>query len=84
MIVDCAVYADGRRLDRTHRVAGLRAEAAAARGFAWVGLVEPTLREFDDVRHEFELHELAVEDASRSDPTSFHPVSSPTSSSSVR
>ena len=63
MIVDCAVYADGRRLDRTHRVAGLRAEAAAARGFAWVGLVEPTLREFDDVRHEFELHELAVEDA---------------------
>jgi magnesium transporter len=63
VIVDCAVYADGRRLDRTHGVAGLRAEAAAARGFAWVGLVEPTLREFDDVRHEFELHELAVEDA---------------------
>ena len=41
----------------------MRAEAAAARGFAWVGLVEPTAQEFDAVRREFDLHELAVEDA---------------------
>ena len=63
MIVDCAVYGQGHRLDRTHDVAGLRAEAADVGGFAWVGLVEPTVLEFDAVRSEFELHELAVEDA---------------------
>ena len=63
MIVDCAVYGEGQRLERPREVSGVRAEAAAARGFAWVGLVEPTVREFDAVRREFDLHELAVEDA---------------------
>ena len=63
MIVDCAVYGEGHRLDRSLEVAGLRAEAAEVGGFAWVGLVEPTVLEFDAVRREFELHELAVEDA---------------------
>ncbi|MEO5574685.1 MAG: CorA family divalent cation transporter, partial [Gaiellaceae bacterium] len=65
MIVDCAVYGKGRRLERTKDVAGVRAEAAGAGGFAWVGLVEPTAEEFDAVRREFDLHELAVEDAVR-------------------
>ncbi len=63
MIVDCAVYGKGVRLDRPREVAGVRAEAAGAGGFAWVGLVEPTAEEFDAVRREFDLHELAVEDA---------------------
>ena len=65
MIVDCAVYGQGRRLDRPSGVDGVRAEATDAGGFAWVGLVEPTMEEFDAVRREFELHELAVEDAVR-------------------
>ena len=63
MIVDCAVYGNGRRLDRSRELEGLRDEAVDAGGFAWVGLVEPTVREFDAVRREFDLHELAVEDA---------------------
>ncbi|HWL32849.1 MAG TPA: magnesium and cobalt transport protein CorA [Gaiellaceae bacterium] len=63
MIVDCAVYGEGHRLERHREVTGVRAEAAAARGFAWVGLVEPTMQEFDAIRREFDLHELAVEDA---------------------
>lgn len=63
MIVDCTVYGRGRRLDRPPQVTGVRVEAASAGGFAWVGLVEPTVQEFDAVRHEFDLHELAVEDA---------------------
>ena len=46
MIVDCAVYAEGHRLDRPKRVGGVRAEAADAAGFAWVGLVEPSAEEF--------------------------------------
>ena len=63
MIVDCAVYGNGIRLDRPKEVAGVRAVAAGSGGFAWVGLVEPTAEEFDAVRREFDLHELAVEDA---------------------
>jgi magnesium transporter len=63
VIVDCAVYEHGRR-----RMGDLRVEDAyeAAREegtFVWIGLHEPTEDEFDSVRREFELHELAVEDA---------------------
>ena len=63
MIVDCAVYEQGRR-----RPGGLELEKAfeagdAPGGFVWIGLVEPTREEFEAVRREFELHELAVEDA---------------------
>ena len=63
MVVDCGVYRDGRRHDG--RV-GLRDAELASRedgAFVWVGLHEPTAEEFDSVRREFDLHELAVEDA---------------------
>jgi len=63
VIIDCAVYGNGRRLERPKQVPGVRADAADAGGFAWVGLVEPTVQEFDAVRREFDLHELAVDDA---------------------
>ncbi|MGH9461566.1 MAG: magnesium/cobalt transporter CorA [Vicinamibacteria bacterium] len=63
MIVDCAVYREGKRLP-----GDLTAEAASKmRGdpdaFVWIGLHEPTPEEFEVVRSEFDLHELAVEDA---------------------
>jgi magnesium transporter len=64
MIVDCAVYARGERLrNGVSDVAGTRALAQASGGFVWVGLFEPTVEEFQSVRAEFDLHELAVEDA---------------------
>jgi magnesium transporter len=63
VIVDCAVYGKGRRLNRSKAVTGMRDEAREAGGFAWVGLVEPTAEEFEAVAEEFDLHELAVEDA---------------------
>ncbi len=63
MIVDSAVYVNGHRyagdlpLEETY-------EASRKQGcFAWIGLHEPTEEEFDAVRREFGLHELAVEDA---------------------
>ncbi len=62
MIVDSAIYVDGRRsapspLEEIH-------EASRARGgFAWIGLYEPTEGEFDSVAGEFGLHELAIRDA---------------------
>jgi len=62
-IVDCAVYEHGQR-----RAGDLPLERAqeARRGddsFVWIGLHEPSADEFDSVRREFDLHELAVEDA---------------------
>jgi magnesium transporter len=63
VIVDCAVYENGRR-----RVGSLPLEDAFEASqrrdsFVWIGLYEPTEDEFDAVRREFDLHELAVEDA---------------------
>jgi magnesium transporter len=63
VIVDSAVYVHGKRhageiaLEETY-------EASRKPGsFAWIGLHEPPEEEFDAVRREFGLHELAVEDA---------------------
>jgi magnesium transporter len=65
MIVDCALYRDGRR-DPTP-INDLSDALGLARGFdhsfVWIGLYEPTEEEFDSVRRELELHPLAVEDA---------------------
>jgi len=63
MIIDCAHYQDGRRLDE----GPVPLEEAAARrglgGFVWLGLFEPGEEELAQVRDTFGLHELAVEDA---------------------
>lgn len=63
MIVDCAVYEDGRR-----RLGDLNAEEAARLSsqegvFAWIGIHDPTHQEFESISQAFDLHELAVEDA---------------------
>ena len=63
MIVDSAIYVDGRRAAEP---ASLQATYEACReqhGLAWIGLYEPTEEEFSSVAEEFELHPLAVEDA---------------------
>ncbi len=63
MIVDCAVYEEGRR--RKEEVPLDRAYTAGRRegSFVWIGLHDPSTEEFDSVAREFGLHELAVEDA---------------------
>ncbi|MGW7206915.1 magnesium/cobalt transporter CorA [Streptomyces sp. NPDC054837] len=63
MIVDCAIYRDGQRTDGPEDLSDALDEARAAGGFAWIGLHEPSEREFDLVTQEFGLHPLAVEDA---------------------
>ena len=63
MIVDCAIYRDGHRTDGPEDLSDALDEARAAGGFVWIGLHEPTQKEFDLVSHEFGLHPLAVEDA---------------------
>ncbi|MET9527682.1 magnesium/cobalt transporter CorA [Streptomyces coeruleorubidus] len=63
MIVDCAIYRDGHRSEGPEDFSDALGEARAAGGFVWIGLHEPTEREFDHVTQEFGLHPLAVEDA---------------------
>ncbi|WP_406196868.1 magnesium and cobalt transport protein CorA [Kitasatospora sp. NBC_01560] len=65
MIVHCAIYRDGHRVEGHQDHAGaLAAARAAGRGsFVWIGLFEPSAEELDQVSEEFGLHPLAVEDA---------------------
>src|SRR3954468_25031918 len=63
-IVDCAHYRDGRR----QHEGKMEPEDAAAicrnePGFVWLGMVEPSPEELENVQTLFGLHELAVEDA---------------------
>ncbi|MEV4330213.1 magnesium/cobalt transporter CorA [Streptomyces sp. NPDC049597] len=64
MIVDCAIYRDGRRTEGPSDFSDALDEArATGDAFLWIGLHEPTEKEFDHVSEEFGLHPLAVEDA---------------------
>jgi len=63
VIVDQAVYRDGRRMpcgDLSDELERLR---KAEDGFIWIGLKDPTDAEFALVNEELKLHPLAVEDA---------------------
>ena len=65
MIVDQAVYRDGRRRpcgDLSDELEGLRV-GGHPQDFLWIGLKDPTDEEFDLVNDELKLHPLAVEDA---------------------
>ncbi|MEU5433375.1 magnesium and cobalt transport protein CorA [Streptomyces sp. NPDC020719] len=64
VIVDCAIYRDGRRTEGPPDYSDALEEArAAGDAFVWLGMYEPTEDEFDLVSSEFGLHALAVEDA---------------------
>jgi magnesium transporter len=63
MIVDCAVYEDGCRCAGDLALAEAGEAAHRDGSFVWIGVYEPGEEEFDAVRREFALHELAVEDA---------------------
>ncbi|MFK4226983.1 magnesium/cobalt transporter CorA [Streptomyces sp. NPDC019890] len=64
VIVDCAIYRDGRRTEGPADFSDALDEArASGDAFLWIGVYEPTEKEFDLVRSEFGLHPLAVEDA---------------------
>jgi magnesium transporter len=56
VIVDSAVYQEGRRTDGP-------VDRRPPGSFVWIGLYEPTQEEFESLTREFDLHPLAVEDA---------------------
>jgi magnesium transporter len=62
MIVDAATYTDGQR-QPSFDMTGAFERSQPPDTFSWIGLFEPSPDEFEEVREEFHLHELAVEDA---------------------
>jgi magnesium transporter len=62
VIVDSAIYVDGRR-SASHPLKEIREASRERGGFAWIGLYDPTEAELESVAGEFGLHELAVRDA---------------------
>ncbi len=67
MIVDCAIYEEGRRRDGDVALEDAYQAGRDPSAFVWIGLHEPAQEEFDSVAKEFDLHELAVEDAIKAD-----------------
>jgi magnesium transporter len=63
VIVDMALYENGQRLPGKVDLDQAYEACRSPQCFAWIGLFQPTEDEFDSVRREFDLHELAVEDA---------------------
>jgi magnesium transporter len=66
VIVDCAKYKDGKRQHEGPIPLERAADGAKGAGeFVWIGLHEPAEEELQNLAGLFDLHELAVEDASR-------------------
>ena len=63
MIIDKAIYVDGQRTQTPDSLEQTYEACRESDGFAWIGLYEPNEEEFESVTGEFDLHELAVEDA---------------------
>ena len=64
MIVDCAVYESGQRTQKELDVReAYELGSSGDERFVWIGLHDPDPDEFDSVAREFDLHELAAEDA---------------------
>ena len=63
VIVDSAIYVDGRRAAEPRSLQETYDACRNQRGVAWIGLYKPSHEEFSSVAGEFGLHPLAVEDA---------------------
>jgi magnesium transporter len=62
MLVNCAVYENGRKLAEIPKEE-IKAHLGKPGRFVWVALRDPTPGELEEMRGVFGLHELAVEDA---------------------
>jgi magnesium transporter len=62
MLVNCVAYAEGRKLADID-LREIHSYLARPGCFVWVALKDATDAELEEMRHEFDLHPLAVEDA---------------------
>jgi len=62
MLVNCAAYQDGRKLGDSPK-SDISKYVSRGDCVVWVALYEPDPTELEEMQQEFDLHELAVEDA---------------------
>ena len=62
MLINCAAYANGRKL-ADFPIADISDYVKRSDTFIWVALCDPDAVELAEMKREFDLHELAVEDA---------------------
>src|SRR2546428_7046783 len=62
MLVNCVVYQEGKKLAEI-KPEDISRYLSRPECFVWVGLKDPAPGELAALQHEFNLHELAVEDA---------------------
>ncbi|HTP61997.1 MAG TPA: magnesium/cobalt transporter CorA [Burkholderiales bacterium] len=62
MLVNCVVYQEGKKLADIQQ-SEIHDYLAKPGCFVWVALRDTTDAELEEMRHEFDLHELSVEDA---------------------
>ena len=63
-IVNCAAYCEGRRV-ANFEMGDICSALKAPDKFVWIGLHEPTTEMLVKLQREFDLHDLAIEDAHR-------------------
>jgi len=63
-VVNCAAYADGCRI-ATIPIEDISEHLDEPNGFVWIGLHDPSSSILKQIQEEFQLHELAIEDALR-------------------
>jgi magnesium transporter len=63
VIANCSVYERGHRREGDLSLERAGSAAREEGAFVWLGVVEPSAEEFEAIAREFDLHELAVEDA---------------------
>lgn len=63
MIIDNAVYVDGKRVLEPGGITATYAETKRLGGVCWIGLYKPDQTEFGTMAREFDIHELAIEDS---------------------
>jgi magnesium transporter len=66
LLVNCVAYQDGRKLGQIEP-REIRNFTNRPGCFVWVAMLEPDAAELEAMRQEFDLHELAVEDAQKGD-----------------
>ena len=64
MLINCGAYKDGRKITDIS-VEQISDYLERKDGFVWVALKDPTDAELEQMRKEFGLHELAIEDTKR-------------------
>jgi len=61
-VVNCAAYSDGRRVANIS-IEAISDHLSEPNGFVWIGLYEPSEELLKQIQREFNLHDLAIEDA---------------------